>query len=355
VLYEYACSGGLLSTESTDNLATIAQEGWAMLRAVAADLVALPDTQVNVLADHHGLPAQLPDCELTPVHNPADEQSKLRQLAKGADWTLLIAPEFDHLLYERCTWVESAGGRLLGPGSRIVELLSDKTATICALSRHGVPIPAGMLWSPGHPCPTVLVYPVIVKANDGAGSLETYFCGDSNQLADVLSKYRRAARVETMVEGLAASVAVLCGPAGYFPLPACSQRLNMSNGRVAYLGGSLPLEAPLQARAQTLALRAVSCLARASGYIGVDMVLGQSADGTNDTVIEMNPRLTTSYIGLRGLARSNLAGAMLAVAQGQQPVLSFAVEGVEFMADGTVIRRPLAGYAHFLNSTGCIS
>jgi predicted ATP-grasp superfamily ATP-dependent carboligase len=79
------------------------------------------------------------------------------------------------------------------------------------------------------------------------------------------------------------------------------------------------------------------------GYIGIDMVLGQRADGASDAVIEMNPRLTTSYIGLRALARSNLAGAILAAAQGKQPVLSFAGEGVEFTADGTVMRRPLAG------------
>ena len=34
---------------------------------------------------------------------------------------------------------------------------------------------------------------------------------------------------------------------------------------------------------------------------------------SGDRVIEINPRLTTSYVGLRALARFNLAEALLAV------------------------------------------
>ena len=49
-----------------------------------------------------------------------------------------------------------------------------------------------------------------------------------------------------------------------------------------------------------------------SGYVGVDVVLGN--DG-RDWAIEINPRLTTSYVGLRALAGFNLAEAMLAVAR----------------------------------------
>ena len=52
------------------------------------------------------------------------------------------------------------------------------------------------------------------------------------------------------------------------------------------------------------------------GYVGVDLVLGVAGDGGDDAVIEINPRLTTSYLALRRLLRTNLAAAMLAVARG---------------------------------------
>ncbi len=68
------------------------------------------------------------------------------------------------------------------------------------------------------------------------------------------------------------------------------------------------------------------------------MVLGDGTDGQEDAVIEVNPRLTTSYVGLRALANENLSEAMLAVASGKPPRLSFSDCPLEFDADGTVRR-----------------
>jgi predicted ATP-grasp superfamily ATP-dependent carboligase len=76
-------------------------------------------------------------------------------------------------------------------------------------------------------------------------------------------------------------------------------------------------------------------LAPTVGYVGVDLVLGEADDGKDDVVIEVNPRLTTSYVGLRRLVCGNLAAAMLAAARGQPVALSFAAGRVVFDADGT--------------------
>jgi predicted ATP-grasp superfamily ATP-dependent carboligase len=71
-----------------------------------------------------------------------------------------------------------------------------------------------------------------------------------------------------------------------------------------------------------------------SGYVGVDVVLG---DDDRDWAIEINPRLTTSYVGLRAIAKFNLAEAMLAVVQ-DQPLPEIAWHGrqIEFTQDGRV-------------------
>ena len=148
-------------------------------------------------------------------------------------------------------------------------------------------------------------------------------------------------RLERFYPGIAASVAVLCGPSGLFPLPACRQRLS-DDGRFRYLGGSCPLEPALARRATSLAIRAIRSLADPLGYLGVDLVLGADPNGQDDVVIEINPRLTTSYVGLRAIASGNLAAAMLAVAEGRTASLSFGDGAVEFDADGTVRRLPPA-------------
>ena len=80
----------------------------------------------------------------------------------------------------------------------------------------------------------------------------------------------------------------------------------------------------------------MATLTGAVGYLGVDLVLGADAAGSGDRVIEINPRLTTSYVGLRESLDGNLAAAMLAVAQGEAPVLATTGRGVAFTADGGI-------------------
>jgi predicted ATP-grasp superfamily ATP-dependent carboligase len=80
------------------------------------------------------------------------------------------------------------------------------------------------------------------------------------------------------------------------------------------------------------------------GYLGVDLLLGPADDGSQDYVIEVNPRLTTSYVGLRALSETNVARAMLDVAAGRAPVLAFRDEVIEFDADGTIRPSPPAPF-----------
>ena len=101
--------------------------------------------------------------------------------------------------------------------------------------------------------------------------------------------------VQQYVLGEAASVALLIAPGQAIPLMPARQHLS-SDGRFRYLGGSLPLQPGLALRATKVALAAVAGIAGLQGYVGVDLVLG---DDGYDWAIEINPRLTTSYIGLR--------------------------------------------------------
>jgi predicted ATP-grasp superfamily ATP-dependent carboligase len=98
----------------------------------------------------------------------------------------------------------------------------------------------------------------------------------------------------------------------------------------------LPLAAPLAARARQLALAAVEAMPPTIGYVGIDLVLGADADGSQDYILEVNPRLTTSYVGLRVACRQNLAAAMLDIAAQRTATLSFGDEPLEFLSDGTI-------------------
>ena len=68
----------------------------------------------------------------------------------------------------------------------------------------------------------------------------------------------------------------------------CTQKLS-DDGRFRYLGGACCLSLTSRARATRLALRAVMTLPQPLGYLGIDMILGERSDGSDDVVIEINP------------------------------------------------------------------
>jgi len=141
---------------------------------------------------------------------------------------------------------------------------------------------------------------------------------------------------------LPVSVALLCGPQGLTTLAPCIQLLS-DNGRFRYLGVEILMVPALAERARKLAAEAVASLPQPRGYLGVDLVLGPGANGDTDFVIEINPRLTTSYVGLRAACECNLADAMLAIARGQAPTIHFRNEPLRFTADGKVVRMTPVG------------
>jgi tyramine---L-glutamate ligase len=330
--YEFVTGGGWYGHNSQPPPHSLFSEGFAMLRSLVADLSAVSGISLDVLRDVRFRNYRLPHCTLHEVHNAAEEEQAIRRLSAAADWSVIIAPEFCGYLHARCQAVEQGSGNLLGPDSRLVALTSDKHLTAEHLRSHGLRVPRGIALAPGDPLPRRFEYPAVLKPRDGAGSRGIEWIDHPaarRENSDV------PARLETFCEGIPVSVAVLCGPGQAVPLTPCRQLLS-GDGRFAYRGGELPLDADRAERATRLAARAIRTLEYPLGYVGVDLVLGSDASGAGDTVIEINPRLTTSYVGLRALLDGNLASAMLAAADGRQVELCWRSGPIQFEASGAV-------------------
>jgi tyramine---L-glutamate ligase len=332
-VYEYFTGGGTYSDPTaTGAELCLVGEGAAMVTALACDFQAIPGTEVVVLRD-----ARLPDWPVVAattiiIHNAQQERDAFAELAHQCDAMVIIAPEQNRALLERTRWAESVGARLLCPDSEFVAIAGDKNQTAGLLSRHGVPVPTGIAFQPGTPLPSGFLYPAVLKPAEGAGSVGV------QRLDGPASPYDprllgSSARLETWCPGIPASVAALCGPDGLQTLPPCLQRLS-EDGSFKYLGGSAPIEASLAQRATRLAQAALACMPATQGYVGIDLVLGAAEDGSADVVVEINPRLTTSYVGLRQLLKTNLAAAMIEAAAGRPVEWDLARQRVEFTAEG---------------------
>jgi predicted ATP-grasp superfamily ATP-dependent carboligase len=356
-VYEFFTGGGARRLGNGAATKSLLTEAGAMIQAVTDDFCALPGVRVVTTRDARLAALHPAACRVVEVAGTVSAEAERElfvRLAEESDWTVVIAPETAGELRKRARLVEGAclgrgsdsrgdGGHsppsLLSPGSAVIAVAGDKQLTAEALERAGVPVPRGCVLAAG-PRNTVnecagFRFPAVAKPVDGCGSQGVRLVRGAEEFFFALDA-KVAWRVEEFVTGLAASVAVLCGPRGNLALPACEQRLG-GDGGFEYLGGRLPLAWELDRRARELALRAVGALPAVVGYVGVDLVLGDAVDGSGDRVIEVNPRLTTSYVGLRRLARGNLAGAMLAVARGEEVELLFRDAEIEFTAAGHVV------------------
>lgn len=323
--------------------ASLLAEGEAMTVALATDLIAA-GTQLLVfrtssLAD---LPIDSSDLTHLPIDSADELFPTLDAFAKQGHSLWLIAPETSGELLSIASRYLEKGGKLVSPLPTAIGLATSKHQTAEHLRRHNIAAPEGWLIEPGENLPIAARFPLLLKPDDGCGSLGIEVLHETPTYI-----WRNATpsrlRAEPLYEGTAVSVAVIAGRGEFYTLTACSQKL-AEGETYAYLGGSLPLDPSLDQRARELARRAIASLSEAQGYLGVDLLLDARPAGsdqpTRDLVVEINPRLTTSYVGLRHFYATNLADATLRAVTGDTEAGEITLEQrqvrVEFDASGQV-------------------
>ncbi|HLJ11362.1 MAG TPA: ATP-grasp domain-containing protein [Planctomycetaceae bacterium] len=324
---EYVCGGGWPENEVAGSLAT---EGRSMLAAVVEDFARIAGVRVATTWDARLGPFPVRGVFVVITKSPADELHTFRKLAAECDATLVIAPEFHGILKERCEIVEECGIRLIGPRVRAVALCADKLKLADHLHCAGIPtiatnplILASAFPVPGRDGSTP--FPVVVKPRDGAGSQDVSLVDSAEELerlSDHLAQAapRREFVWQRFVPGRALSVAMIFSPsrAEVEVFPPAEQILS-DNRTFRYLGGRVPATAIDGNVNRDMALEACRCVPGLSGYVGVDLIVPEDSP-QRPVVVEINPRLTTSYLGYRALAKNNLAEWMLIPSRFQRPI-----------------------------------
>jgi predicted ATP-grasp superfamily ATP-dependent carboligase len=316
LVFEWLVGGGLLvDTQPLEDCSSMFRQGALMRRAIAEDFAA---AGCEVLTTTDGRWAEtFAARESIAISSGEELPSRLRELASEADFLLVIAPESEGRLVRVLDWLEPFAERLLSPDRKWAALFSDKQATCDWLQRVGVRVPSGRSWLSGHDVwPPSVALPAVCKPNDGCGGeglrLVRENWGDESDLG------AGQWRIETLIEGEAVSVVALIGGIERLLLQPTRQ-LFSSDAFGIYTGGEIIEDE----RMVTAVWRAVEPALRAmegvSGVVGFDLVLGRETceEEWVVTVVEVNPRLTSSYLGLREFYHNNLAGCLLRLVRGE--------------------------------------
>ncbi len=325
---EYVCGGGLADTPIDQIPSSLREEGTAMLRAIVSDLSAVASTVVP-LDSRLGL-----DVDATESFQVDSTQPLWPQwiaAAQSCDSALIVAPESDGILAKAAAMLRASGVEVIAGSGDFLRVASDKLQTAKLLNASSVAHPPYMALSDRRMESQLRGFKkFVVKPRDGCGT-EQIHTFDSFEAA--VEELTDRTLLQAWMPGQPVSIAVVTSETQQTFLPAVRQIISDSDCH--YAGGCGPLDDESQRRATALASRAIMAMPpTARGFVGLDLLLGDRA--SEDYVIEINPRLTTSYVGLRKMIHGNLAARLFDLETG--PVsCSASVESIRWTPDGQVM------------------
>ncbi|MDD5560169.1 ATP-grasp domain-containing protein [Candidatus Methylomirabilis sp.] len=319
VVHESITAGGLSGSRVAP---TLLAEGQMMLEALLTDLLPLEAHQLSVQIDRRYLPQFPVHPRLQVVDSGNNYYQCLAQMVGEADAALLIAPETGGLLESITGMVEACGKSVLGSSTAGIKAAGDKMQTYRLLKAYGIPTPRTLRLQPADDPASIgreLGYPVVVKPIDGVGCHGVCVARRQSELERTVAAARQKGRGATLlaqayIDGVAASVSLLTDGSRSCPLTLNLQEIR-GRSRLRYHGGSVPFDHPLRALAFRRAEEVVRAIPGLKGYVGIDLVLTDH----DAVVIEVNPRITTSYVGVRKILRQNPAALILDAVAGTLP------------------------------------
>ena len=315
MVYEFFSGGGSPEGELPAGLAS---EALGMLWAVLQDFrnwgavhtITAIDPRFERLLPGSGRET-LPADEVVSARAGEHEDVYL-SLLKRCDAVLAIAPETDGVLSKLAEQAETEGLPLLGSNSSAIATAGNKATCSRLFDLANIPAPVtrtASFLTAAHVAGQ-LQWPLIVKPVDGVGCEGVCCLNNLSELPSILALIRRTTSQEqillqSLASGIPASVSLLVAESGCMPLSLNLQLID-AGAPYQYLGSRVPLHHPMGDRAMELAALAAGLIPGLKGYIGVDVVLAED----RVELIEINPRITTSYLALRQVAGVNLARAM---------------------------------------------
>ncbi len=242
-----------------------------------------------------------------------DFEAAVDRLSKESDAGIVIAP--DDRLCKLTELVESNTVNL-GCPSDSVKICADKMRTTKILSENGIAVPRivfpgeevrkdgeqGYVKKPRYGCASENVFIV-----NGVGNHEDMFFYDSPDYI-----------VTEFIKGEDISSSVIVGNSSLLPLTINKQFIKKEGERLRYEGGLVPYFIGRDTEREIIRIsKKVVTTLHCAGYVGIDFVLGEDGEAY---VVDVNPRPTTSIVGIARVLNYEVADLLLRAKFGTLPM-----------------------------------
>lgn len=309
---EFITAGGF----SADDLPpSLLNEGLMMRDALLKDIAVLNDYHIISCHDYRlQAPAQVQKSEAVTAGN---FDQVFDELLLEADMVWLIAPETDGILLNLSQRCQKKNVLQIGCGLETIQVCSYKTRTAEALQAAGIPtlpvmsVEAWLQMFDQHSL-SASQQKWIIKPEDGAGCDGIFLFDSPHAMAAWLRAGGASEKhiCQPYQVGIAASFSMLCKHGDAWLLSCNLQHLAEQHHGLKLTGITLNALEDIGGEVAKLAKKIAQMLPDALGYVGVDVVIDPHTKEI--FVIEINPRLTTSYVGLGEATGQNMANLVLA-------------------------------------------
>jgi len=316
LVFEYICGGGFAGQELP---ASLLAEGGMMLQALVAELKSLPQVDLLVVLDERCRSLILPvELEIAWMDSRQSVLSQLLVLIARCDAVWPVAPETAGILAYIAGMARSRRKTLLLSAPEAVALCGDKWATYQHLSAAGLPLAATRLLSDFQP---EFGGPWVLKPRDGVGCQGgRILTGQKASPAFAMNvEHPEQMLVQPYYAGQAVSLSCLFKQGKAWLLCCNQQHIEVVDDSFQLRACLVNVANPLRGFYQKLIAQVALTMPELWGYIGIDLI--ETAD-YGPLLLEINPRLTTSYAGIQAATGINVAEQALALIEAE-PVLQY--------------------------------
>lgn len=314
LVFEYICGGGLAGQALP---ASLLAEGRLMLQALLDELKLLPEIQVLLPLDVRCTDLNLPANVQTFAVATADDYSKvLKKLMSQSDAFWPIAPETDAILAELAKQALELEKTVLLSDPQTILLCTDKLATYQCLKLHAIPVVESLSLLNLDALPFA---PAVLKPRDGVGCEGGFVMTDQAQFQSISQSINvENYLLQPLMVGAAVSLSCLFKNGQAWLLTTNQQQVVIQNDRFNLQACEVNTDNSQREFYLDLVNRVAMVMPGLWGYIGIDLI---ETTEFGPLILEINPRLTTSFAGIRSATGINVAQQVLQLLK-SQPDLS---------------------------------